>query len=29
MLSLSEIAHQLFKAKCAGEIGICEDTEEK
>jgi hypothetical protein len=28
MLSLSEIAHKLVTAMCAGEIGVCEDAEE-
>jgi len=27
MLSLSEIAHKLVTAMCAGEIGVCEDAE--
>jgi hypothetical protein len=29
MLSLSEIAHKLVTAMCAGEIDVCEDVEEK
>jgi hypothetical protein len=28
MLSLSEIAHKLLKAMCAGEIGVRQDAEE-